>query len=49
LATRSRLRAIPRRESARAAYTTLLRTIVGQQVSFKAADAVWAKLEAGSW
>jgi DNA-3-methyladenine glycosylase II len=27
-------------------YTTLLRTIVGQQVSFKAADAVWAKLEA---
>ena len=28
-------------------YTTLLRTIVGQQVSFKAADAVWAKLEAG--
>jgi DNA-3-methyladenine glycosylase II len=25
-------------------YTTLLRTIVGQQVSFKAADAVWAKL-----
>ena len=27
-------------------YTTLLRTIVGQQVSFKAADAVWAKLSA---
>jgi DNA-3-methyladenine glycosylase II len=27
-------------------YTTLFRTIVGQQVSFKAADAVWAKLEA---
>ncbi len=27
-------------------YATLLRTIVGQQVSFKAADAVWAKLEA---
>ena len=27
-------------------YTTLLRTIVGQQVSFKAADAVWAKLGA---
>jgi DNA-3-methyladenine glycosylase II len=27
-------------------YETLLRTIVGQQVSFKAADAVWAKLEA---
>ncbi|MFM9852736.1 MAG: DNA-3-methyladenine glycosylase family protein [Sphingomonadaceae bacterium] len=27
-------------------YQTLLRTIVGQQVSFKAADAVWAKLEA---
>lgn len=26
-------------------YATLLRTIVGQQVSFKAADAVWAKLE----
>ena len=25
-------------------YTTLLRTIVGQQISFKAADAVWAKL-----
>ena len=25
-------------------YETLLRTIVGQQVSFKAADAVWAKL-----
>lgn len=28
-------------------YETLLRTIVGQQVSFKAAAAVWAKLEAG--
>ena len=27
-------------------YSTLFRTIVGQQVSFKAADAVWAKLEA---
>lgn len=27
-------------------YETLLRTIVGQQVSFKAADAVWAKLTA---
>lgn len=27
-------------------YATLLRTIVGQQVSFKAADAVWAKLAA---
>ncbi len=27
-------------------YTTLFRTIVGQQVSFKAADAVWAKLGA---
>ena len=27
-------------------YETLLRTIVGQQVSFKAADAVWAKLAA---
>jgi DNA-3-methyladenine glycosylase II len=27
-------------------YETLLRTIVGQQVSFKAADAVWAKLVA---
>lgn len=27
-------------------YTTLLRTIVGQQVSVKAADAVWRKLEA---
>lgn len=27
-------------------YETLLRTIVGQQVSFKAAAAVWAKLEA---
>ena len=26
-------------------YATLLRTIVGQQVSFKAADAVWKKLE----
>ncbi len=26
-------------------YETLLRTIVGQQVSFKAADAVWRKLE----
>ena len=26
-------------------YATLLRTIVGQQVSFKAADAVWGKLE----
>ena len=27
-------------------YETLLRTIVGQQVSFKAADAVWGKLAA---
>jgi DNA-3-methyladenine glycosylase II len=27
-------------------YETLLRTIVGQQVSFKAAAAVWNKLEA---
>ena len=27
-------------------YATLLRTIVGQQVSFKSADAVWEKLEA---
>ncbi len=27
-------------------YATLLRTIVGQQVSYKAADAVWKKLEA---
>ncbi|MGN5374939.1 DNA-3-methyladenine glycosylase family protein [Sphingomonas hankookensis] len=27
-------------------YVTLLRTIVGQQVSYKAADAVWRKLEA---
>lgn len=27
-------------------YVTLLRTIVGQQVSYKAADAVWIKLEA---
>ncbi|MDJ0276505.1 DNA-3-methyladenine glycosylase [Sphingomonas sp. 2R-10] len=27
-------------------YVTLLRTIVGQQVSYKAADAVWKKLEA---
>ena len=27
-------------------YQTLLRTIVGQQVSFKAAAAVWAKMEA---
>ena len=27
-------------------YATLLRTIVGQQVSYKAADAVWTKLEA---
>ncbi len=27
-------------------YTTLLRTIVGQQVSVKAADAVWRRLEA---
>ncbi len=26
-------------------YVTLLRTIVGQQISFKAADSVWAKLE----
>lgn len=25
-------------------YSTLLRTIVGQQISFKAADAVWAKV-----
>jgi DNA-3-methyladenine glycosylase II len=28
-------------------YTTLLRTIVGQQVSIKAAASMWAKLEAG--
>jgi DNA-3-methyladenine glycosylase II len=28
-------------------YETLLRTIVGQQVSFKAAAAIWNKLEAG--
>ncbi|KQN36735.1 DNA glycosylase [Sphingomonas sp. Leaf407] len=27
-------------------YATLLRTIVGQQVSYKAADSVWAKLSA---
>jgi DNA-3-methyladenine glycosylase II len=27
-------------------YTTLLRTIVGQQISFKAADAVWMKVAA---
>ncbi len=27
-------------------YTTLLRTIVGQQISFKAADSVWAKVAA---
>jgi DNA-3-methyladenine glycosylase II len=27
-------------------YVTLLRTIVGQQISFKAADAVWKKIEA---
>lgn len=27
-------------------YATLLRTIVGQQVSFKAADSIWRKLEA---
>lgn len=27
-------------------YVTLLRTIVGQQISFKAADAVWAKVVA---
>ena len=27
-------------------YATLLRTIVGQQVSFKAADSIWKKLEA---
>ena len=27
-------------------YATLFRTIVGQQVSAKAADAVWARLEA---
>lgn len=27
-------------------YATLLRTIIGQQVSFKAADAIWKKLEA---
>ncbi len=26
-------------------YVTLLRTIVGQQISFKAADAVWKKIE----
>jgi DNA-3-methyladenine glycosylase II len=28
-------------------YETLLRTIVGQQVSFKAAASIWGKLEAG--
>jgi DNA-3-methyladenine glycosylase II len=28
-------------------YETLLRTIVGQQVSFKAAASIWAKLEGG--
>lgn len=28
-------------------YETLLRTIVGQQVSFKAAASIWAKLETG--
>jgi DNA-3-methyladenine glycosylase II len=27
-------------------YATLLRTIVGQQISFKAADSVWKKIEA---
>lgn len=27
-------------------YPTLLRTIIGQQVSFKAADSIWIKLEA---
>ena len=27
-------------------YETLLRTIIGQQVSFKAADSIWKKLEA---
>lgn len=27
-------------------YATLLRTIIGQQVSFKAADSIWNKLEA---
>lgn len=27
-------------------YATLLRTIIGQQVSFKAADSIWRKLEA---
>jgi len=27
-------------------YATLLRTIIGQQVSFKAADSIWKKLEA---
>lgn len=27
-------------------YATLLRTIIGQQVSFRAADAMWAKFEA---
>ncbi|MBU6207169.1 MAG: DNA-3-methyladenine glycosylase 2 family protein, partial [Alphaproteobacteria bacterium] len=26
-------------------YETLFRTIIGQQVSFKAADAIWRKLE----
>ena len=30
-----------------AGYVTLFRTIVGQQVSFKAANSIWAKLEAG--
>jgi DNA-3-methyladenine glycosylase II len=28
-------------------YVTLFRTIVGQQVSYKAANSIWAKLEAG--
>jgi DNA-3-methyladenine glycosylase II len=37
----------PERRDSAPGYTTLLRTIVGQQVSIKAAASMWAKLEAG--
>lgn len=38
---------LPNERGGKPGYATLLRTIVGQQVSAKAAAAVWAKLEAG--
>ena len=40
------MRAIPNPAFASAGYTTLLRTIVGQQVSVAAASSIWNKLEA---